>query len=292
MTQNNTAKTKVNSTNYNTTYKPTWCPGCGNFGILMAIKNALTELNIPSHKVAIVYGIGCAGNMANLIKAYSFHSLHGRTLPVAEGIKLANKDLTVIAIAGDGDQYAEGMNHLIHGARYNSDINLIVCNNRTFSLTTGQSSPTSDFGYVTKTTPYGEVKKPVNPLALSITAGATFVARGAAFELKHLTNLIKSAIQHAGFSHVDVLQQCVTFNKQNTVAWYKEKIRKLEDERYNPDNIKLAWQLANEKNNLPIGVFYKEDREVYVENFEQMRDFLLVDKKIKFDRKNLLAEFR
>lgn len=274
--------------NYTTNYKPTWCPGCGDFGILAAIKNALTELKIPSNQVAIVYGIGCAGNMANLIQAYGFHSLHGRTLPVAEGIKLANKGLIVFAIAGDGDQYAEGMNHLIHGARYNSDINLIVCNNKSFSLTTGQSSPTSDIGYVTKTTPWGEVKKPVNPLGLSITSGATFVARGAAFELKHLTNLIKESIQHKGFSHIDVLQQCVTFNKHNTVAWFKERVYEL---KKSLPNIKEAFEKTLEENKLPIGVFYKEDREVYVEQFEQMKDSLLIDKKINFDRKSLLKEF-
>ncbi len=274
---------------YNTSYQPTWCPGCGNFGIWAAIKTALAELGIPSHQVVIVYGIGCSGNMANMIKCYGFHSLHGRALPVAVGAKLAHKDLTVIAVAGDGDQYGEGTNHLIHTARYNSDINLIVCNNKSFSLTTGQASPTSDLGYVTKTTPWGEIKQPVNPLALSLAAGATFVARGAAFEVKHLTHLIKQAIQHKGFSHIDVLQQCVTFNKLNTVEWYKKRIYELGN-KHKSDSLESAFSKISEKEKLPIGVFYQKEKSAYNQGFEQLKTGILIKKKIKFN-KGLLNEF-
>jgi len=278
----------MNQQDYNTTYKPTWCPGCGDFGIWTAIKQALAELEIPTHKVVITYDIGCAGNMANTIKCYGFHSLHGRTLPVAIGAKLANKDLTVIAIAGDGGCYGEGGNHLIHSARYNSDINLIVANNQSFSLTTGQASPTSDLGYVSKTTPWGEIKQPINPMALSLTSGSTFVARSTAFDPKHLVQTIKSAIKHKGFSHVDVLQQCVTFNKVNTVAWYKEHTYNL-SETHNQNNLKQALEKSLEVEKMPIGIFYQIDKPVYG---DQLRgDKILVDKEVKFG-KELLEEFR
>jgi len=282
--------TKLKPTDFNTSYKPTWCPGCGDFGIWTAIKTALAELGIMPHDVVIVYGIGCSGNMANTIKCYGFHTLHGRTLPVALGAKLANKNLTVLAVAGDGDCYGEGTNHFIHTARYNADINLIVCNNQTFSLTTGQSSPTSDLGRVTKTTLWGEIKQPVNPMTLSLSAGSSFVARSAAFELKHLTNLIKSAIKHKGFSHIDVLQQCVTFNKLNTVAWYKERMYEIE-KAHNQNNLKSAFDKALEKDKLPIGLFYQNtDLPRYTDGFEQMKDGILIEKEVRFD-KELLKEF-
>jgi len=279
-----------NPNDYNTSYKPTWCPGCGDFGIWSAIKTALAELNIMPHDVVIVYGIGCSGNMANTIKCYGFHSLHGRTLPVAVGAKLANKNLTVIAVAGDGDQYGEGTNHLIHTARYNADINLIVCNNSTFSLTTGQASPTSDLGYVSKTTPWGEIKQPLNPVALTLAAGATFVARGAAFEPKSLTELIKAAILHKGFSHIDVLQQCVTFNKLNTVQWYKERIYELIGAGHKANDLAAAYKRAEEKDKLATGIFYKVDKPVYNTGFKQLEKGLLIDKEVKFTKK-LLEEY-
>ena len=286
----NAPKGALKGSDYNTSCQPTWCPGCGDFGIWTAIKNALAELKIPSHNAAIVYGIGCSGNMANTIKCYGFHSLHGRTLPVAVGIKLANHKLKVLAVAGDGDAYGEGLNHLVHTARYNSDITYIICNNHSFSLTTGQSSPTSDLGYISKTTPWGEIKQPLNPLALSISVGATFVARGAAFEIQHLTNLIKQGIKHQGFAHIDVLQQCVTFNKLNTIEWYKKRIYKLEERGHRINNKKLAWAKAQEADKLPIGVFYQSQKPVYRNGFEQLKKELLIKKKIVLNKK-LLKEF-
>ena len=225
--------------------------------------------------------------MASTLKCYGFHSLHGRTLPVAIGAKLANKDLTVLAIAGDGGCYGEGGNHLIHSARYNSDINLIVANNQSFSLTTGQASPTSDKGYISKTTPWGEIKNPINPLSLSLTAGATFVARSAAFELKHLTETIKSSIQHKGFSHIDVLQQCVTFNKVNTVAWYKEHISEL-DNSHDSKNLQSALEKSLQTEKLPIGIFYQEDKPLYEDQLRGDRN--LINSEIKFGEE-LLSEF-
>lgn len=275
--------------NYNTSHQPTWCPGCGNFGIWAAIKNALAELKIPSHQVIIVYGIGCAGNMNNTIKCYAFHSLHGRILPVAVGAKLANHKLKVIGVAGDGDAYGEGTNHLIHTARYNADVVYIVCNNHSFSLTTGQASPTSDLGYISKTTLWGEVKEPLNPIALSLASGATFVARGVAFDTSHLTNLIKQGIKHQGFAHIDVLQQCVTLNKVNTIAWYKKRIYHLNNYQAN-DKVK-ALARALEKDKLPLGVFYQIQKPTYKQGFEQLRQDVLVEKSIKFELDKLIKEF-
>ena len=276
---------------YTTSYLPTWCPGCGDFGILAAIKNALSELQISPHSIVIVYGIGCAGNMNNNIKCYAFHSLHGRTLPVAVGVKLANKDLKVITVAGDGDYYGEGGNHFLHTARYNADILSIVCNNRLFSLTTGQSSPTSEIGMISKTTPYGEIKQPLNPIALSLAAGATFVARGAAFEIPHLTDLIKQGLEHKGFAHIDVFQQCVTFNKTQTVEWYKEKIYKLEEAGHDTNNFKAALDKSLETEKLPIGVFYETEKPSYEDGFEQLQGKPLVEQKTNYAKEELMKEF-
>lgn len=285
-------ETKITPQSYNTSYLPTWCPGCGDFGIMAAIKNALSELQISPHNVVIVYGIGCAGNMSSMIKCYGFHSLHGRTLPVALGAKLANKNLTVIAVAGDGDQYSEGTNHLIHIARYNPNITLIVANNRLFSLTTGQASPTSDEGLVTKTTPGGEIKHTLNPLALSLTAGASFVARGAAFDLVNLTNVIKAGIMHPGFAHIDVLQQCVTFNKINTVEWYKEKIYQLTEAGHDSHDFKSALDKTFEHEKLPLGIFYQIEKPVYEEKLDLTPAVSAGAEKIIFDKEELLKEFR
>lgn len=283
---------KLTPQSYSTSYLPTWCPGCGDFGILAAIKNALAQLQIPPHNVVIVYGIGCAGNMNNNIKCYAFHSLHGRTLPVAIGAKLANKNLKVITVAGDGDFYGEGGNHFLHTARYNADILSIVCNNRLFSLTTGQASPTSEIGMISKTTPFGEIKQPLNPIALSLSAGATFVGRGAAFDILHLTDLIKQGLEHKGFAHLDVFQQCVTFNKTQTVEWYKQRIYKLEETDYDKNNFKAALEKSLETEKLPIGIFYQVNKLSYEDGFEQLQGAPLVEQKTNYAISELMNEFR
>jgi 2-oxoglutarate ferredoxin oxidoreductase subunit beta len=274
--------------NYDTPQKPTWCPGCGDFGIWGALKTALAELGISPHKVVIVYGIGCSGNMASTIKCYGFHSLHGRTLPVAIGAKLANKDLTVITIAGDGDFYGEGGNHFLHTARYNPNIVSLVCDNKLFSLTTGQASPTSEIGMISKTTPFGEIKQPLNPVELAIAAGATFVARAAAFEVPHLVDIIKQAILHKGFALIDVLQQCVTFNKTNTVEWYKERIYKLPA----PSDYKTALDKSQETKKLPIGVFYQTEKPTYEEKLDFSPAVKAKEQKIKYNFAELGKEFK
>lgn len=268
---------------FNTCVDPTWCPGCGNFGIWAALKGALAELKLEPHQVLVVYDIGCAGNGTNFTKTYAFHSLHGRTLPVAVGAKLGNKDLVVIAIAGDGGAYSEGLQHLVHTARYNVNVSYLVTNNQRFSLTTGQSAPTTGKKVVTKSTPFGEVKTTLNPLLLSMDSGASFVARGFAGDLAHLTKLIKGAIEHQGFSHVDILQPCVSFNKENSAEWYRSVVYKLEEHKYQGDDLVRAREKAEEferEAKMPMGVFYEDKKESYESLFPQLKGEVLAKRSL------------
>ncbi len=248
--------------------KPTWCPGCGNHTIWATLRGALAQLNIASHEAVLVYGIGCSGNMADFVKTNGFHALHGRGLPVAAGIKLANHKLHVIAVLGDGDCYGEGMNHLISASRANFDVTCLVHNNMVYGLTTGQASPTSGKDYESKSTPEGVIEEAVNPLALAISAGATFVSRGFAGDGPHLTKLISAAIEHQGFSLVDILQPCVTFNKANTFAWYRERVYKLK--AASSDKIKALEKSFEWGKKIPIGIFYKEKRPTYKDQLPQI----------------------
>ncbi len=235
----------------------TWCPGCGNFGILKALKDALVRLNIEQEKVVMVAGIGCSGTITNYVKVNTFHTLHGRVLPVATGIKLSNPELIVIGHAGDGDAYAIGSSHLIHAARRNIDITYIVHNNMVYGLTTGQTSPTSPVGMKSKTTPFGSFENPVNPIALGIASGATFVARGYAGRPKHLSMLIEEAIKHRGFALIDVLQPCVTWDRERGYAWYNERVYELEEENHDYTDKNMAYAKAYEwGDKIPIGIFY------------------------------------
>jgi 2-oxoglutarate/2-oxoacid ferredoxin oxidoreductase subunit beta len=245
---------------YNSSEKSTWCPGCGDFGILNAVKQALAMLEIYPHECIVVSGIGCGSKLPHYIRANGFNILHGRALPVAMGLKLANHDLTVIATTGDGDGYGIGMGHLVHSMRRNLDIMHIVENNQTYGLTKGQYSPTSDKGYITTTSPDGAIEQAVNPLTLAIAAGATFIARGFASEPKHLAKLIAEGIQHKGYSLLDVLQPCVTYNKINTNAWYKEHVYHLdEDPNYDPSDRFAAFERAHEwVERIPVGVIYRD----------------------------------
>ncbi|HHD92689.1 MAG TPA: 2-oxoacid:ferredoxin oxidoreductase subunit beta [Candidatus Portnoybacteria bacterium] len=277
--------------NYSTSHRPTWCPGCGNWITWLAIRNALAELNIPTHQIAVSFDIGCAGNMANNIKCYSFHSLHGRALPAAVGIKLANQSLTVLAVAGDGGAYGEGLNHLIHAARENINVTYLVTDNKVYSLTTGQSCPTTFQGMETKTTPWGEVKKPINPISLAIEAGATFVARGFVGELEQLKKLIKQAIQHQGFSLIDIIQPCVTFVPEFSMEFLKSKVFALPNDFDNRDK-KLAIQAAQGSEKWPIGLFYQESRPAYEKDFPQVKGNL-IDQNIDSGKlKELIQEFK
>ncbi|MFC2020385.1 2-oxoacid:ferredoxin oxidoreductase subunit beta [Chloroflexota bacterium] len=271
----------------------TWCPGCGNFGILSALKNALVELAIEPHRVLMVSGIGQAGKLPHYIKGNVFNSLHGRPVPPAIGAKIANPELIVIAVSGDGDAYGEGGNHFIHAMRRNHDITYLVHNNQVYGLTKGQASPTSDEGYVTKTTPYGATI-PINPVAMAIVAGAGLVSRGFAGDAEHLTNLIKTGITHKGFALIDILQPCVSFNHKNTFSWYRERAYKVEEEGdYDPANKMLALSKAQEwGDRIPIGIIYRGERATFEEQIPALGKGALVKQKIEPGRvEGLLDEF-
>lgn len=248
---------------YFTQIQPTWCPGCGNFGIRTALAQALDELKIPPYQLLMSTDVGCSGNQASWYKMYTMHSLHGRSLPPAVGSKIVNPELTVIAQCGDGGAYGEGTNHLIHAARKNINLTFMVHNNQRYSLTTGQATPTSDEKSKTKSTPYGVEAHPLNPLTLAIAAGATFVARGFAGDLPHLKELLKAAINHQGFALVDILQPCVVFNKDNTFEWFKERVYKLENHDTSNKVEALKKSLegpVHQDSKIPLGIFYQEKR--------------------------------
>jgi 2-oxoglutarate/2-oxoacid ferredoxin oxidoreductase subunit beta len=225
---------------------PDWCPGCGDFGVLTSLQKALAELGLQPHQVVTVSGIGCSSNLPGFIHTYGMHTLHGRSLPVATGVKLANHELTVVATGGDGDGYGIGGNHLTHIARRNVDLTYIVMNNQIYGLTTGQISPTSRHGMKTKSTPFGSVEMPLNPLTSAIMNGATFVARGFSADQKQLGELMKRAIQHKGFALIDVFSPCVTFNHDNGYDFFKPRVKKLEDEGHDPSDWKAACEKAME----------------------------------------------
>ena len=223
---------------------PDWCAGCGDFGVLNSLQRACAELGLKPHEILTVSGIGCSSNLPGYFNAYGMHTLHGRSLAVATGAKLGNHHLHVIATGGDGDGYGIGGNHFAHTARRNVDLTYVVMNNQIYGLTTGQVSPTSSLGMKTKSTPFGSVEQPINPITTAIMNGATFVARGYSGDIRHLTELIKKAIQHPGFALLDIFSPCVTFNLDNDYDFFKERIKKLEDEGHDPSDWKAACEKA------------------------------------------------
>ena len=242
---------------------PDWCAGCGDFGVLNGLQRACAELGLKPHEILAVSGIGCSSNLPGYFNAYGMHTLHGRSLAFATGAKLANHDLTVVVTGGDGDGYGIGGNHFTHTARRNIDLTYIVMNNQIYGLTTGQVSPTSSLGMKTKSTPFGSVETPVNPITAAIMNGATFVARGYSGDVRHLTQLMKQAIQHKGFALVDIFSPCVTFNLDNGHSFFKDRVNKLEDEEHDTSD----WQSACEKaiawgDKIYTGLFFRaEDKQ-------------------------------
>lgn len=254
-----------------------WCPGCGNFGILGAVQKALVKLGKEPHEVVIVSGIGQAPKLPHYMYANVFNGLHGRSLPAATAIKLANSKLTVIVVGGDGDGYAEGGNHFLHAMRRNIDITYLVHDNQIYGLTKGQASPTTEPGYITGTTPWGVLTAPFRPLPLAISMDVGFVARGFSGDQEHLANLIVQGVNHKGFSFIDVLQPCVSFNHLNTHHWYRERVYYI-DESHNRKDKVAAWQLAHEwGDRIPIGVLYEGDRPAYNELVPAIKEMPLVD---------------
>ena len=277
------------------TVHPDWCPGCGDFGVLKSLKEAIVELAIAPHDVLVVSGIGCSSNLPGFIRAYGVHSLHGRALPVATGAALANHDLHVIAVGGDGDGYGIGMAHFIHAMRRNLNLTYIVMDNEIYGLTTGQASPTTMEGHKTKSTPRGNVEKPIQPLALALATGATYVARGFSAEPKQMSRLVAGAIAHRGFSLIDVFSPCVTFNMVNTYAWFKERVYKLEDEGdHDTGDLMAAMGKAMEfGSKIPIGLLYQDERPIYDDSEPVLQRGPLVDQPLGLDQETfdeILAE--
>ena len=255
-----------------------WCPGCGNFGILAAVKDALVALEKAPHEVLLVSGIGQAAKTPHFLKCNTIHGLHGRALPVATGVKLANHALTILVHSGDGDCYGEGGNHFMHAIRRNLDVTLIVHDNRIYGLTKGQASPTTDLGTATRMQPAGTVSESFNPLAVALALGAGFVARGFSGDPDFLSNLIQAGIGHKGFALIDVLQPCVSFNRIQTHGWYKQRVFDLAAEGHKPDDWEAAMSRARQwGDRIPIGLFYQQAKETFTDRIAVLGKGPLID---------------
>ncbi len=247
--------------------KPNWCPGCGDFSIQAAIQRASANVGLEPEDLAVVSGIGCSGRVSGYINAYGFHGIHGRALPIAQGLKMANRELTVVASGGDGDGFAIGMGHTIHAIRRNINITYIVMDNQIYGLTKGQTSPRSAFGFKTKSTPAGSIESALSPLEMALAAGASFVAQSFSSNLKQLTGLIEEGMKHEGFSFINVFSPCVTFNKINTYDWFKENIVDLDESSdYDPSNRVMAMSKIMETNSLACGLLYRDQARPSYEN--------------------------
>lgn len=239
--------------------KPNWCPGCGDFSVQAAMQRAAANVGLEPENLAVVSGIGCSGRISGYIKSYGFHGIHGRSLPIAQGLKMANRELTVIASGGDGDGFAIGMGHTIHAIRRNIDITYIVMDNQIYGLTKGQTSPRSAAGFKTKSTPEGSIERAVSPMELALSAGATFVAQSFSTDLKDLTAIIEAGIKHKGFSFINVFSPCVTYNKINTYDWFKQNLTKLNTiEGYDSTNKEQAMQTLMKHDSLVTGIIYQD----------------------------------
>jgi len=237
--------------------KPVWCPGCGYFGILRALHQTFADLNLKQEDILIVSGIGCSGKFSSATMSYGFHGVHGRLLPVAIGAKLSNSDLTVVGIGGDGDGFSIGLSHFIHAVRRNVRVVYISTDNHVYGLTKGQTSPTSDPSFKTKTTPYGPEIEPVHPLLLSLSSGGTFVSQAFAGDIKEMVDIFKQALNYDGFAYVNVLSPCVTYNHVNTYDWYRQNIIKLNTlPDYDPHSIQFALSKAADFDHVYTGIFY------------------------------------
>ena len=264
---------------------PDWCLGCGDFGVLKAVKTAAGKACVPAKDLVIVSGIGCSSNLPGYVHAYGVHSLHGRAVAVASGIKLANTNLKVVITGGDGDGYGIGIGHFIHAMRRNLDLTYVVMNNQIYGLTTGQASPTTMKEMRTKSTPRGNVELPINPIALALVSGATYVARGFSGEPNHMADLIAHGIQHKGFALIDVFSPCVTYNKLNTYPWFKKRVYKLEDDPgYDPANGRVALEKSFEwGERIPLGLFYKDEQPTYEDSEPALQHGPLAQQKLGMD---------
>lgn len=273
----------------------TWCPGCGDFAVVAGMQRAMVNLGLKPSDVVATTGIGCSGKFNYYFGSYAFNSMHGRSLPVAQAIKIANRDLVVVAAGGDGDGYGIGVGHFIHACRRNIDITYIVMDNHIYGLTTGQTSPTSKKGFKTKTTPFGSAEYPIRPLPLALASGCGFIAQGFSGNVRQLTELFEAAISHKGFALVNVLSPCVTFNKEETYDWWREQTTDLAArEGYDASDRTQAFAMLQETDSLVTGVIYKEERPSYEDELPNFDPNPLIDQDLSrpvADRDKLLAPF-
>lgn len=259
------------ATDFRNKIKPNWCPGCGHYALQNALQQAAGNSGLAPHQLAVISGIGCSGRLSGYMYAYGVHGIHGRALPIAQGVKMGNRDLTVVACGGDGDGFAIGLGHTIHAMKRNLDITYIVLDNHVYGLTKGQTSPRSDVGFRTKTTPKGSTESPISALELAIASGATFVAQGFSQNSKELTALVEQGIRHKGFSFINVFSPCVTFNKINTYEWYKNHIMPLENmNSYDPSNRLLAMETIMAHEGLVTGLVYQNKEKA---SYQEAIDF-------------------
>jgi len=286
---------------FQTKAQNTWCPGCLNFSILTALKETLFELvsekKIKKENIVTVTGIGCHGKIYDYLNLSGFYALHGRMIPTALGIKLGNPELTVLGFGGDGDTFAEGISHFVHTCNANPNLTIIVHDNQTFALTTGQMTPTTEKGYKGPSSPSGKKTKPLNPISLALISGASFVARSSAFQKNHLKKVIKEAIKHKGFSFIDVLEPCVTFH--NSAPYLLENVYELKKEKHDSKDFKKAlkksfeWDYSfDKKSKIPIGIFYNVERETLEETFPQLKKPWYLLKRKKEEWKKIIASLK
>jgi len=267
----------VSIKDYDSDIENKWCPGCGNFGILAAMKDALAAQGIPPEKILIISGIGQAAKTPHYLKCNLFHALHGRALPLATGAKIANHELTILVNSGDGDCYGEGGNHFMHAVRRNIDLTVLVHDNKVYGLTKGQASPTSDEGMITKIQSDGVLSETFNPLSVALALGAGFVARGFSGKAEHLSKIIQEGIKHKGFSLVDILQPCVSFNNVNTFDWYRKRVYALSEEGYIPDDFNKAMELSKMwGDKIPIGILYQKEKPSYTDKIKKLKESTLI----------------
>lgn len=277
--------------------KPNWCPGCGDFSVQAAIQRAAANVGLEPESLAIVSGIGCSGRISGYINAYGFHGIHGRSLPIAQGLKMANRELTVIASGGDGDGFAIGMGHTVHAIRRNVNVTYIVMDNQIYGLTKGQTSPRSAMGFKTKSTPEGSIESPLAPLEIAMASGATFVAQSLSSNIKQLTYVIEEGIKHEGFSLINVFSPCVTFNKVNTYDWFKENIVDLDElPDYDSTDRIMAMSKIMETDGMLCGLIYQnKERKSYEDLVPGFKQEALVRQDLSLSEEQfdqLVAEFR
>jgi 2-oxoglutarate ferredoxin oxidoreductase subunit beta len=262
-----TAAGEITPQRYKTDEHPIWCPGCGDFGVLASLYHSLAGLQVDPDRLVVVSGIGCSGRTPGFVKSYGFHSVHGRTLPVALGVKLANPALEVIAVGGDGDGFAIGGGHIAHAARRNPDLTYVVMDNSTYGLTKGQYSPTSPLGFQAGSTPYGNIEQPLNPIAMLIAYGASFVGQGYSGKPKELAELLTKAIQHEGFAFLNVLSPCITF--YNTYKVIPPRLAEVPKD-HDRSNRGKAFELALQTDRVLLGTFYEESRPTFEEGVAEV----------------------